>query len=121
MSWHRLVTGFPVRDFLKPYSVGKPLLKVLMAMSSKLTSISLYISQYLSKYVFRGSPSRMDKDNRESKGLGILVHVIKRESNARVSSLKEFIESVLRSSNHLIAIGSKLDGNTLHIKVSSLE
>ena len=31
----RLVTGFPVRDFLKPCSVGRPLLKVLMATSSK--------------------------------------------------------------------------------------
>ena len=63
----------------------------------------------------------MDKDNRESKGRGTLVHVIKREPNARVSSLKEFIELVFRLSNHLIVTGPKLDGNTLHIKASSLE
>ena len=41
-----------------------------MATSSKLPSISLYISQYMSEYVFRVSPSRMNKDNRESKGRG---------------------------------------------------
>ena len=39
----------PVRDFLKPCSAGRLLLKVLMVTSSKLPSISLYISQYLSK------------------------------------------------------------------------
>ena len=63
----------------------------------------------------------MDKDSRESKGRGALVYVIKRESNARVSFFKELMESVLRLSNHLIATGSKLDGNTLHIKALSLE
>ena len=64
------MTSFPVRDFLKLCSVERPLLKVLMATSSKLPSISLYISQYMSEYVFRVSPSRMNKDNRESKGRG---------------------------------------------------
>ena len=34
MSWRKLVTGFPIRDFLKPCSAGRPLLKVLMATSS---------------------------------------------------------------------------------------
>ena len=63
----------------------------------------------------------MDKDSRESKGRGILLHVIKLEPNARVSSLKESMESALRPLNHLIATGPKLDGNTLHIKASSLE
>jgi len=46
---------------------------------------------------------------------------MKRESKAWVSYLKEFMEFGLSPSNHLIAIGPKLDGNTLHIKVSSLE
>ena len=52
----------------------------------------------------------------ESKGQEILLHVIKREPNARVSSLKESMESILRPSNHLIATGPKLDENTLHIQ-----
>ena len=77
--------------------------------------------QYLSEYVFRVSPSRMDKDSRKSKGRGTLLQVIKREPNARVSSLKESMESALRPSNHLIATGPRLDENTLHIKASSLE
>ena len=60
-------------------------------------------------------------DNRESKGWGTLLHVIKRDPNARVSSLKESIEPTPRPSNHLIAKSPKLDGNTLHIKASFLE
>ena len=63
----------------------------------------------------------MDRDNRESMGRETLVHIIKREPNARVSSLKESIELAVRPSNHFIATGPKLDGNTLHIKVSFLE
>ena len=64
----------------------------------------------------------MDKDNRESKGQGTLLHVMKRDpKNARVSSLKESIEPAPRPSNHLIATSPKLDGNTLHIKVPFLE
>ena len=82
MSWRMLVTSFPVKDFHKPCLVGRPTLKELMAMSSTLPSISLYISQYLSEYVFRVSPSRMDKDSGESKGRGTLLQVIKREPNA---------------------------------------
>ena len=58
----------------------------------------------------------MDKDSRESKDRGTLLQVIKREPNAWVSSLKESMESILRPSNHLIAIGPKLDENTLHIQ-----
>ena len=60
-------------------------------------------------------------DNRESKGRGTLLQVIKRDLNAQVSSLKESIEPALKLSNHLIAIGPKLDGNTLHIKASFLD
>ena len=63
----------------------------------------------------------MDMDNRESKGWGTLLHEIKRDPNTQVSSLKESIEPAPRPLNHLIAIGPKLDGNTLHIKVSFLE
>ena len=121
MSWHRLVTSFPMRDFLKLCSVGRPLLKVLMATSSKLPSISLYISQYLFEYAFKVSLSRMDKDSRESKGRGILLHVMKWEPKAWVSYIKEPMEFSFRPSNHLIATGPKLDGNTLRIKASSLE
>ena len=63
----------------------------------------------------------MDKDRRESRGRGTLLLVIKRDPKACVSYLKEFIEFGHRLSNHLIAIGLKLDGNTLHIKASFLE
>ena len=60
-------------------------------------------------------------DNRESKGRGTLLYVIKRDPNARVSSLNESIELAPRPSNYLITTGLKLDGNNLHIKVSFLE
>ena len=60
-------------------------------------------------------------DNWESKGRGTLLHVIKWDPNARVSSLKESIELAPRPSNYLIATGPKLDENTLHIKASFLE
>ena len=63
----------------------------------------------------------MNKDSRESMGRGTLVHVIKQETNAWVSSLKEFMELALKPSNHLITMGPRMDRNTLHIKVSSLE
>ena len=63
----------------------------------------------------------MDKDNSESKGRGTLLLVMKRVPKARVSFLKESMELSFRLSNHLIATGPKLDGNTLHIKVLSLE
>ena len=63
----------------------------------------------------------MDKDNSESKGRGTLLHVTKREPKAWVSSLKEFMELALKPSNHLIATGPRLEGNTLHIKISSFE
>ena len=82
IKWITLVTSLPVRDFLKPCSVGRSTLKVLIATSSKSPSISLYISQFLSKYVFKVSPSRMDKDSSESKGWGTLLYVIKWESKA---------------------------------------
>jgi len=63
----------------------------------------------------------MDKDNKEAKGRGTLLHVIKRDLNAWVSSLKESMEPALRLSNHLITTGPRLDGNILHIKASFLE
>ena len=119
MSWRRLVTGLPVRDFLKPCSDGRPTLKVLMA--TLIPSISLNISQYLSEYAFTDSSSLVDMDNKESKGWGTLLHVINWEQNDWVSFLKEVTKFVLSLSNHLIAISPKLDGNTLHIKISSWE
>ena len=65
------------------------------------------------------SPSLIDMDNKESKGWGTLLHVMNWEQNDWVSFLRELIELDLSPSNHLIGIGPKLDGNTLHIKVSS--
>ena len=121
MSWRTLVTGFLVKDFLKPRTVGRLTLKVLMATSSKSPSISLNISQYLFEYVFKVSLSLMDMDNRESKGRGTLLHVIKQDPNVLVSSLKESMEPTPRPSNHLISTSPKLDGNTLHIKASFLD
>ena len=44
-----------------------------------------------------------------------------REQNDWVSFLKELMEFVLSPSNHLISIGPKLDGNTLHNRVLSWE
>ena len=71
------------------------------------------------KYIFKVSPSHMDKNSSESKGWGTLIHVIKRELKAQVSSLNESMEFAFGPSNHLVATGLKLDGKTLHIKVSS--
>ena len=121
ISWRTLVTGLPIRDLLKPCLARRLTLKVLIATSSKSPSISLNISQYLSEYIFKVSPSHMDKDNKESKGWGTLLHVIKQDPNARVSSLKESMEPAFRPSNHLIATGPKLDVNTLHIRALFLE
>jgi len=63
----------------------------------------------------------MDKDSKEAKGRGVLLHIIKRDPNFWVSSLKELMDSALKPSIYLIAIGPKLDGKTLHIKASFLE
>ena len=63
----------------------------------------------------------MDKDNKEAKGRGTLLHVIKRDPNAWMSSLKESMEPAFRLSNHLIVTGPRLDRNILHIKASFLE
>ena len=90
---------------------GQADLKGLYSYVSKSPSISLNISQYLSEYIFRVSPSCMDIDNNESKGRGTLLHIIKWDPNTRVSFLNESIKLT----------GPKLDGITLHIKVSFLE
>ena len=121
ISCRKLVTGLPVRDFLKPCPDGRPTLKVLITTSSKSPSILLNISQYLSAYAFTDSPSLIVINSRESKGWGTLLHVINREQNDWVSFLKELMEFVLNPSNHLIGIGPKLEGNTLHSKASSWE
>ena len=63
----------------------------------------------------------MDMDNREFKGRGTLLHMIKRDLNTQMSSLKESMEPAPRTSNHLIAISPKLERNALHIKASFLE
>ena len=63
----------------------------------------------------------MDKDSNELRGRGTLLFVIKREQKAYVSCLYDLMEFVFRLLNHLIAIGPKLDGKTLHIKASFCE
>ena len=75
----------------------------------------------MSEYVFKVSLSRIVIDNRESKGRGTLLQITKRTSNTLVNSLKELVEPSFKPSNHLITTGPKLDGNTLHIKVSFVE
>ena len=80
---HKLAhTGNRFTSHLNPCSLGRPTLKMLMTTSSKSPSISLYISQYLSEYVFRVSPFHMDRDSSESKGPSTLLHVTKRELKA---------------------------------------
>ena len=54
MSWRTLVTGFPVRDFLKPCSAGKLTLKVLMPTSSK-SHLSHCTSPSICPSTFSGS------------------------------------------------------------------
>ena len=63
----------------------------------------------------------MDIDSKDPKDNGTLLHVIKQAPKDWVSFLKESIEFALKPLNHLIAIGSRLDGKILHIKDSSLE
>ena len=60
-------------------------------------------------------------DSREYKVQGTLLHIMKRDPKAWVSSLKISMEPTPRLSNHLIAKGPKLEQNTLHIKASFLE
>ena len=67
------------------------------------------------------SLSHMDNDNNALKGRGALLFVMKREPKAWVSCLYESTEFTLKPLNHLIAIGPKLDGKTLHISASFLE
>ena len=54
MSWRTLVTGFPVRDFLKPCSAGKLTLKVLRPTSSK-SHLSHCTSPSICPSTFSGS------------------------------------------------------------------
>ena len=89
-----------------------------MVTSSKLPSILLNISSYLSEYAFTDSPFLIDMDNKKSKGWRTLLHVINREQNDWMSFLKKLTEFVLSLLSHLITIDRKLDGNTLHIKAS---
>ena len=56
----------------------------------------------------------MDRDSKEAKGQGALLHVIKWDPNVWVSSFKELIDLTLRPSNHLIATSPKLDENLAH-------
>ena len=86
--------------------------------------VPIYLIEHLPVSVwvrFQGLPFSHGHRQRESKGRGTLLQVTNWAPNALVSSLKELIEPSLRPSNHLIVIGFRLDGNTLHIKVSFLE
>ena len=83
ISQRTLLTSILVKHFLKSCSASRLTLKILIVTSSKSPSISLNISQYLSEYVFKVSPSYMDINNKESKGWETLLHVIKRDPNAR--------------------------------------
>ena len=73
--------------------------------------VTIYLVVHLPVSVrvrFQGLPSCMDKDSSESKGRGTLLHVIKRDPNALVSSLKKSMELALKPSNHLFATSPKL-------------
>ena len=63
----------------------------------------------------------MDNDSNAFKGRGTLLFVTKREPKAWVSYIYESTEFAFKPLNHLIAIGLKLDGKTLHISASFLE
>ena len=63
----------------------------------------------------------MDNDSNALKSRGVLLFVTKREPKAWVSCLYECTEFTFKPLNHLIAIGPKLDGKTLHINASFLE
>ena len=78
MSLCTLLTSFLVKDFIKSCSVGRPTLKTLIAISLKSPSISLNISQYLSKYVFKVSFSHIAIGSKESNGRGTLLQVTNR-------------------------------------------
>ena len=121
ISLRTLRAGFLVKDFLKSCSAGRSTLNILIATSSQLSSISLNISQYLSKYVFRVSPSLIAIDSKESRWRVTLLQVTNWAPKTLVSSWKELIDHSSNPSNHLIAIGPKLDGNTLHINASFFE
>ena len=55
-------------------------------------------------------------DNKESKGLGTLLHVTNLTLNALVSSSKDLIEPSSNPSNYLMATVLSLEGKTLHIR-----
>ena len=63
----------------------------------------------------------MDNDSNAFKGRGALLFVTKREPKAWVSYLYESMEFVFKPLNHLIAIGPKLDGKSLHISALFLD
>ena len=63
----------------------------------------------------------MDKDSKDPKGNGTLLHKKKRAAEDWVSFLKESIEFAFKPLNHLNTIRPRLDGKILHIKASSLE
>ena len=117
ISWRTLVSGLPVRDFLKSCSAGRLFLKVLMATSSKLPSIS-YTSPNIcpsksSESLYHAWTTTAMRSRAED--------VTKREPKAWVSCLYKSTESAFRLLNHLIAADPKLDGKTLHISASFLE
>ena len=68
----------------------------------------------------RVSPSLMAIDGKESTDLGTLLQVMNLVPNALVSTSKDPIDPSFNASNLRMATGSKLEGNTLHIRASQL-
>ena len=54
-------------------------------------------------------------------GLGALLQVTNLAPNVLVNSSYNLIDPSSNPSNHLMVVGPKLEGNTLHIKASFLE
>ena len=53
--------------------------------------------------------------------MGTLLQVTNLVPNALVNSSYNLMDPPFNPSNHLIAVGSRLDGKTLHMRVSVLE
>jgi len=86
-------------------------LKVFAATCLFPPPISLYNSLYQSEYDRRVSSLLIFIDSKASIGWGARLQVTKHAPNAWTNSLKLWL-------NHLIVVGSRLDGNTLHISPS---
>ena len=121
INWCISCMSFIMRDFLRSKFIGSPTLKVRTGTSSKSPLISLKNSQYLSEYVFKDSPFLIAIESKESKGLGILLHVTNLTPNTLVNSSYDLIDPSSNPSNYLMAMSSRVDGKTLYIRALFLE